>query len=225
MLRKALEAGADIAITLDADGQHDPKFIPNLIEPILQNEADIVIGSRFLGGSEMPKYRELGVKTITKLANLTTKLRITDAQSGFRAYSKKALQEIAPKLSEHGMGISLQILTLINEKNLTVKEVPIIIKYDVEEPSTKNPVTHGIELILTIIREITEKRPLTFFGIPGALLLLTGLFTGAYLLWIFNTTRYFSIPIAIITLGALFTGLLLTITALIIYTIIKHLGK
>ena len=184
--------------------------------------------SRFAAGSfsiksEIPKYREIGVKAITKLTNLATKLGITDAQSGFRAYSKKALHEIAPELSEHGMGISLQILTLISEKNLSVEEVPVVIRYDVEEPSTKNPVKHGIELILTIIREITERHPLVYFGIPGATLLFIGLFMGAYLLWIFNTNRYFSMPIAIITLGALLMGLLLTITALIIHVVIRQL--
>jgi len=223
LLKRALDMGADIAVTLDADGQHDPRFIPNLVKPILRNEADIVIGSRFLEKSEIPKYRKIGIKAITKLTNLATKLRITDSQSGYRAYSKRALQEIAPELSEHGMGISLQILTLVSEKKLSVKEVPITIKYDVEKPSTKNPITHGVELISTIIREITERHPLVYFGIPGATLLFIGLFMGAYLLWIFNTNRYFSMPIAIITLGALLMGLLLTITALIIHVVIRQL--
>jgi len=223
LLKRALDMGADIAVTLDADGQHDPRFIPNLVKPILRNEADIVIGSRFLEKSEIPKYRKIGIKAITKLTNLATKLRITDSQSGYRAYSKRALQEIAPELSEHGMGISLQILTLVSEKKLSVKEVPITIKYDVENPSTKNPITHGVELISTIIREITERHPLVYFGIPGATLLFIGLFMGAYLLWIFNTNRYFSIPIAIITLGALLMGLLLIITALIIHVVIRQL--
>jgi len=223
LLKRALDMGADIAVTLDADGQHDPRFIPNLVKPILRNEADIVIGSRFLEKSEIPKYRKVGIKAITKLTNLATKLRITDSQSGYRAYSKRALQEIAPELSEHGMGISLQILTLVSEKKLSVKEVPITIKYDVEKPSTKNPITHGVELISTIIREITERHPLVYFGIPGAILLFIGLFMGAYLLWIFNTNRYFSMPIAIITLGALLMGLLLIITALIIHVVIRQL--
>jgi len=217
--KKALELGADIIITLDADGQHDPNYIPELLRPIIEGEADVVMGSRFLASSEIPKYREMGIKAITKLSNIVTKLKVTDAQSGFRAYSRRALEEILPKLTEKGMGLSLQILNIIAKSGLKIVEVPIVIKYDVEEPSTKNPLAHGLELVATLIRNVTERRPLLYLGIPGAISLGMGLLFGVYLLWKFNLTGKFSLLSALMAIGASLTGLFLVMTALILHTI------
>jgi len=225
LLKKALEEDADIAVTLDADGQHDPRYIPYLTKPILENKADIVIGSRFLGKTKMPKYRKIGVKTITALSNVATKLNITDAQSGFRAYSKKALQKIVPQLSEQGMGISLQILQIANQARLKIAEVPITIEYNVEKPSKKNPLTHGVELVATIIRITALEQPLKYLGIPSVVLLMAGIIAAVQLIAEFNKTRYFSIPAAIISLGLTLLGAILATTALTFYTLTQILKK
>jgi len=216
---KALELGADVIVTLDADGQHDPSYIPQLVKLIAEGKADVVIGSRFLGKAKMPKYRRLGVKAITKLSNIVTKLKVTDAQSGFRAYSKRAIKEILPMLNERGMGLSLQILNVIAEKKFKVAEVPIVINYNVEEPSAKNPLAHGLELLATLIKNVTERRPLFYLGVPGATFIGIGAFFVIYLLWMFNLTGRFSLLSAIIATGSLLTGLLLVTTALILHTI------
>ncbi len=221
----ALKTGADIAVTMDADGQHLPSQIPLLVKPLLDEKADMVIGSRFLGRTDIPKYREIGVKTITTITKLATKLKITDAQSGFRAYTYHTLQKIIPQLDEKGMGLSLQILDKVSQENLTIMEVPIVIRYDLEKTSSKNPFRHGLELISLLIREIAQRRPLIYLGLPGMISLLIGLISGVYLLLLFNITRYFSIPVAIITLGTILIGLLLSSTALILHTIIIHLKK
>jgi len=90
---KAKEIDADILVTFDADGQHRLEDIENVLEPIKKEQTDIVIGSRFLGDSEsVPTYRKLGIKVITKISNLETELKLTDSQSGFRAYNKKVIQ-------------------------------------------------------------------------------------------------------------------------------------
>ena len=94
LLVKADILSPDVVVTMDADGQHDPSYIPQLIKPILEKKADIVIGSRFLQRTQIPIYRKVGIKVITALYNLATKHGITDAQSGFRAYSRNALQVI-----------------------------------------------------------------------------------------------------------------------------------
>ena len=222
LLRKALELGADIAITLDADGQHNPNQIPQLVKPIIEGKADIVIGSRFLQTlkEKIPTYRKLGIKTITRLANITTKLGITDAQSGYRAYSQKALQNIAPKLTETGMGVSLQILEIASQANLKITETPITIRYDVEKPSKKNPLAHGAELLMTLIKLVALERPLIYIGIPSAASLITGIALTTYLIWLFNQTRYFSVPIALIALGALFLGTILATSAITFHALI-----
>jgi len=228
--KEALKKEADIIITLDADGQHCPSQIPYLIKPIIENKADIVIGSRFLqkGVQQIPIYRKLGIKTITKLANLSTKLGVTDAQSGYRAYNRKALQSIVIRLSETGMGISLQILKIAAEQKMKITEVPITIKYDVEKPSKKNPLIHGAEVIMTLVKLVALERPLAYLGIPSVISLIAGIVLSAYLIWLFNQTRYFSIPIALAALGALFLGTILATSAITLYaltTISKKLGR
>jgi len=223
--KKALELGADIVITLDADGQHDPSYIPELLRPIIEGEADIVIGSRFLANSKVPKYREIGIKAITKLLNITTELKVTDAQSGFRAYSRRALERILPKLTERGMSLSLQILDVIVKNKLRVVEIPAVIKYDVDKPSTKNPLTHGLELVIMLIKNITERKPLLYLGAPGAISLGIGVLFGVHLLWKFNLTGKFSLLNALMVIGASLIGLLLVTTALILYTIRRVVHK
>ena len=88
-----------------------------------------------------------------------------------------------------------------------------------ERTSKRNPVRHGAEIIGTALRLVVEERPLFFLGIPGFLLIVAGLFAGAYLFWYFNMTRYFSVPIALITLGSLFLGAMFLITSLLLYAI------
>jgi len=92
LFKRAKELNFDVLVTLDGDGQHDPDDIPKVIKPIIDDEADIVIGSRFIGNSlvVMPWYRRIGVKLITNFVNYSAKqsISIRDAQSGFRASGK-----------------------------------------------------------------------------------------------------------------------------------------
>ncbi len=103
---KARELDSDMLVTLDSDGQHRLEDILPVAEPIIKNQADLVIGSRFLAGDQenIPKYRKAGIKMITKLANASLEEAVTDSQSGFWAFSKNILLEITP--SEQGMGVS-----------------------------------------------------------------------------------------------------------------------
>src|SRR5712691_3029892 len=146
LFEAATEKDADIMVTLDSDGQHNPDEIPQIIEPILNERFDMVIGSRFLGSgskqqNKVPTYRSLGIKTITRFTQSASYSQVTDAQSGFRAYSKNALSKL--NLFEDGMAVSTEILLRAGEKNLAIKEVPISIKYDVKRASTQNPISHG----------------------------------------------------------------------------------
>ena len=93
---KAKELGSDILVTFDSDGQHQVSDIENVVEPIIRNASDIVIGSRFLTeADDVPSYRKFGIKTITKITNAATKNKISDSQSGFRAYNKRVIQELS----------------------------------------------------------------------------------------------------------------------------------
>jgi len=222
LLERALKLEADIVVTLDADGQHNPNHIPYLIKPILEGKADVVIGSRFIQKSKekIPIYRKLGIKTITRLMNIMTKLNITDAQSGYRAYSRRALQYIVPKLSEKGMGVSLQTLKVISQTNLRIVEVPVTICYNVKKASKRNPIMHGAELLMTLVKLIALERPLMYLGVLSTISLTIGLILVTHLAWLFYQTKYFSVPMALIALGTLLTGVILAMSAIILYALV-----
>ena len=142
---KARELQVDVLVTFDADGQHHVEDIEKVIEPTIKNDADIVIGSRFgTNNDDIPKYRKVGIKTITGLTNASTGTKITDAQSGFRAYSKKVLEKIHP--SEQGMGVSTEILIKAAKQKFKITEVPIKISYE-GNTSTQEPENQGKSLV------------------------------------------------------------------------------
>ncbi|MDH5266159.1 MAG: glycosyltransferase [Candidatus Bathyarchaeota archaeon] len=126
LFERARELGADIVITLDGDGQHNPNEIPALMKPILKDDVAVAVGSRFLDREKtesVPLYRRLSRKALTKLVRVGTNSKIRDAQCGFRAYGRKALEGL--EVFESGVGVNLEILMKAKESGLKVVEVPI----------------------------------------------------------------------------------------------------
>ncbi len=216
---KAVELNADILVTFDADGQHRIEDITKVLEPIKKQEADIVIGSRFLDqGTNIPRYRKMGINVITKLTNVSTETKISDSQSGFRAYNKKTLNEIIP--SELGMGVSTEILIKANKKGLKIKEVPIKILYE-GDTSTHNPVSHGFSVILSTMKFISIEHPLKFYGIPGVIFLVIGLFFTIWTIQTFTETRQIFTNLALMGIGSIIFGTMLTMTAIMLFSIVN----
>jgi glycosyltransferase involved in cell wall biosynthesis len=219
LFKRGREIGADILVTLDADGQHDPDYIPKLIEPVMRGEADIVIGSRFLADeAEVPAYRRIGIRIINWVTRHGSN-KISDSQSGFRAYSRKAIETILP--TETGMGISTEILLRAQVLGLRIREVPVRIIYDVKRPSTLNPLIHGLDVIFNTLKHLSIRHPLLFYGVPGVILLLIALISVSMMIHLFNATRYFSLPLAMITIGFGIAGILFCSTALIIWILVS----
>jgi glycosyltransferase involved in cell wall biosynthesis len=219
LFRRAREVGADIMVTLDADGQHDPDYIPRLIEPLIRGEADIVIGSRFLADeASIPAYRRIGIRIINWVTGRGSG-RISDTQSGLRAYSRRAIEAISP--TETGMGVSTEILLRAEEMGLRVKEVPVKIFYDVKRPSKMNPIIHGVDVVFSTIKHLSIRHPLLFYGLPGVIFFLIALASGLMLIHLFNLTRYFSLPLAMITLGCGILGAILCSTALMLWILVS----
>ena len=215
---KAREMEADILITFDSDGQHRSKDIQSVIQPIINGEADIVIGSRFLENEiEMPKYRKFGIKTITSLANISSETKLSDSQSGFRAYNHKSLSEIS--LIEKGMGISTEILIKANRKKLRIKEVPIKILYQ-GKTSTHNPISHGISVILSTTKFVSTEHPLSFYGIPGLVLLVVGLIFVGWTIQYFTEYGVFHPILALVAIGLTLCGLLCVLTSIILFSLV-----
>lgn len=222
LFQAAKERDPDVMITIDADGQHDPSQIPNIIEPILKDHADIIIGSRFLvkGDREkVPLYRTIGIKAITKLAHLVSYNDITDAQSGFRAYNKNSLSLI--ELTEEGMAVSTEILVRARDKHLRIKEVPVTIRYDVDDASTHHPIAHGLGILTSIIRFISVRHPLAFYGIPGlAFLIIAGVFAGMTI-ELYSKDGFFSLNMTVLAIGLGIFGLVLIVAGIVFYIMVS----
>ena len=219
LFTKSRELNADILVTFDADGQHDFNDIPNLIKPIIEKKCNMVIGSRFLGKkSKMPKYREVGIKTLTKLANISDDIDVTDSQSGLRAYDNKAINSIFP--SEDAMGVSTEILIKAAQEKLKIIEIPVEISYE-GDTSTHNPTVHGLSVLGTTFKLVSIKHPLAFYGIPGFILLAIGMFFTVLTLTSFAETRTIITNQALLAVGSLVIGIVLLMTASILFSIIS----
>ena len=220
IFKKAREDKFDILVTFDSDGQHRISDIEKIIEPIQNKRSDIVIGSRFTGDgkADMPKYRKLGIKVITNLVNSQTGKKITDSQSGFRAYNTKVLAQINP--SESGMGVSTEILIKADKQKLKIKEIPITILYE-GETSTHNPIAHGTSVILSTMKFISIEHPLKFYGIPGIGFLLMGLFFAIWTIQEFTSTGRIITNISLIGVGSIIFGMILTMTSIMLFSLVN----
>jgi glycosyltransferase involved in cell wall biosynthesis len=220
IFKKAREDKFDILVTFDSDGQHRISDIEKIIEPIQNKMSDIVIGSRFTGDgkADMPKYRKLGIKVITNLVNSQTGKKITDSQSGFRAYNTKVLAQINP--SESGMGVSTEILIKADKQKLKIKEIPITILYE-GETSTHNPIAHGTSVILSTMKFISIEHPLKFYGIPGIGFLLMGLFFAIWTIQEFTSTGRIITNISLIGVGSIIFGMILTMTSIMLFSLVN----
>ena len=219
IFNEAKKKEADILVTFDADGQHRPEDIMSLTKPIIDQEAEVVIGSRFLKNeTTMPKYRKIGVKVLTKVTNMSIKENLTDSQSGLRAYQKKVLQNIS--LTDSGMGISTEILIKSHQKEFRIVEVPIQILYG-KDTSTHNPVSHGTSVLLSTIKYTSIQHPLKFYGVPAIIFLIVGL---SFLIWTFQIyaeeTRVVT-NIALVGMGSLILGVILMISAILLYSLVS----
>ena len=221
---KATELDLDGLITMDADGQHRIEDVNSVFGPINDEVADIVIGSRFLDekSEEMPNYRKVGIKIITKITNLSIKEKLTDSQSGFRAYSKKALQKVIP--SDVGMGVSTEILIKASNLELKVAEVPIKVHYDTDT-STHNPVSHGTSVILSTIKFTSIHNPLKFYGIPGIIFLIIGLGFIAWTIQIYAVSQQIITNVSLIGIGCIVLGAVLLMTSVILFSIVTVVSE
>lgn len=224
LFKKAKKMNADVLLTIDADGQHNAEEIPSLIQPIVDGKADIIVGSRFIQqNNDIPTYRRLGIKLLTKLSNGSGKPKLSDGQSGFRAYSPEAIRKLNP--SVNGMGASAEILIKAREKGLRIAEVPVQVNYHGLETSTHNPVKHGLSVLATILKLIVEERPLFYLGIPGAALLMIGMGFGLWTLHLFTVENRIVTNVALASFAFLLIGLFAMFTAITLYAIVRLTQK
>jgi glycosyltransferase involved in cell wall biosynthesis len=200
-------------VTMDGDGQHNCVDIPELARPIFEGRADLVVGSRFLGKkSETPGWRVFGQQALTLATNLSAQSSLTDSQSGFRAFSRKMLDVF--NFDSNDFSVESEMQFIVHNAGLEVIEVPISVVY--EEPSKRNPVMHGLQVLRGIANLVSRYRPLFFFGGGGLIILLAGLIWGWYVVDIYLRVRTLAVGYALISAllviigsSSLFTGLML----------------
>ena len=147
----ALNSGADIIVTFDAAGQHNPEDIEKLIKPLLLGEADVALGSRFLESkiNNVPLARVVVLKLAVLITRLYTGLKLTDAHNGFRAFSRKAA--LAIEIRQDGMAHGSEIIEQIKKHGLRFKEVPVKINYTSYSLEKGQKLTNSFRIIWDII--------------------------------------------------------------------------
>ncbi len=221
---RARHLNADIVVMLDGDGQHHPEEIPSIVSPILKNEADLVIGSRFLNeNNKIPFYRKIGQKTLDRMTKIASSCAITDSQSGFRAISSKALDCFTAEPT--GYNIESVMISHMSDNGMRIAEIAINVEYEVPHKHKKNFFTHGMDILSNLVGIIGYRRPLLTFGIPGAVLMIVGLYLG---FWAWSEyATYHIIPYSLTVGGTLFLllGLSSVNTALILNSIVQLMQK
>ena len=216
---KAREINSEILVTIDADGQHKIEDIKNVAKPVVDGQADISIGSRFLDKHDnAPKYRKLGINIITKVTNSSLSEKITDSQSGFRAYNSKVLQALTP--SDSGMGISTEILIKSSNLGFKIPEVPTEIQYE-GDTSSQNPISHGTGVLLSTLKYISIERPLRFYGIPSFIFFAIGLTFTFLSIQFYADVGRLSTNLTLVAAGTLLIAIILAITAILLYSLVS----
>jgi glycosyltransferase involved in cell wall biosynthesis len=214
IFQEARRMNADVLVLLDGDSQHDPAEVDQLAAAIVEGGADMAVGSRFAGiRSRIPRWRVVGQHALTLATNIGSGVALTDTESGYRAFSRRAIEQMRFK----GSGFALEPATQFQAKQhgWKVLEVPISVHYEL--PMKRNPVWHGMGQLDAIFRLVAEHRPLLFFGVPGLVLLLLGLLLGVQVTRIYQETLQLAVGYALITVLLALVGVLTTFTGIVLH--------
>ena len=177
---------ADVIVHIDADGQYVPAEIPLLVKKI--NEGfDLVLGSRFRGRIErMPLIKRLGNRAFSRVVSQISNIKVTDAQTGFRAFTKDVARHLS-MTSDHTY-TQEQIIRAAKHK-FRIAEVPVYFRRrNGKSRLISNPIEYALKAWLNIFRIYRDYEPLKFFGMLGLAFFGTGFLIGLYLVYLFLTT-------------------------------------
>jgi glycosyltransferase involved in cell wall biosynthesis len=208
-MKKCFELNPEVIVHIDADLQYNPKEIPRLLKEI-ENGFDLVLGSRFLGEiEEMPLIKRLGNKAFSKIVSHITGFPITDAQTGFRAFTLK----IAELKIVGNYTYTQEQLIIALKKGFKVKEVPVSFAKRVDKSRLiSSPLQYALRAGINVLRVYRDFAPLKFFGIIGLFFTLTGMLIGFYLVFLHLTTGIFGhIPLIVLTAMLILVGIQITL--------------
>ncbi len=192
----ARQYNPQVVVCMDGDGQHMPEEIEQLIRPVLLEGVDIVVGSRYLGPtSAIPRHRYWGHQVFNFLTRLTSGVSVSDSQSGFRAFSPRALK--VSSFCSQGFAVESEMQFLAQEHRLRVKEEKVTIHYT--DPPKRSVLAHGMQVLNGVLRLVRYHRPLVYFGTSGGIALLIGIGWGLQVIHIFRRTSQLAIGYALIS--------------------------
>jgi glycosyltransferase involved in cell wall biosynthesis len=215
-LNAAREHDPEVVVTFDADGQHCPTEIQAVIDPILSGRADVVIGSRYLqSGSDVPTMRIWGHKVFNLITHLASGIGASDSQSGYRAFSPRAIETI--QIASNGFSVESEMQFIVKELGLRLVEVPITIRY--QDQPKRNVLAHGMLVLNGILRLVGQYRPLFFFGVSGSIMMLIGLGWGWIVVDIYQRSRQLAVGYAMISVLLTILGSLSLTTGIILHSV------
>lgn len=226
-INEAMKLGADIIVTIDADGQYEPEQIPDLLHPILDGKADLVLGSRFMGTiTRMPWLKKLGNKIITLITRNLMNLDITDAQTGFRAIKREVLENI---ILTAEYTYTQEMIIRASAEGFHLKDVPVefLERKDGKSRLIRNPAEYGLNNAMTMLRAYRDYRPMTLFGTIGVLMMFIGTLIGLYIVYEFFVLGTFETGQRLVTLAALMimTGIQILLFGLMADMMSRHFIK
>lgn len=214
--KKASELHPDVVVTLDADGQHIPVQMLNVMAPILERRADMVVGSRYLDDtSDVPMHRVWAHWGFNLITSQTSGVSLTDSQSGFRAFSARALEFLSFK--SNGFSVECEMQFIANDHNLRTEEVPITILYT---DAPKRPAfQHGLEVLQGLLRLVGQYRPLYYFGAPGAFSIALSILILVLQPTLLATSHTLAMAMAFVSALLLIGGTLSSFTGVVLHSL------
>ena len=173
-IRNAISMNADIVVTVDGDGEANTDEIPELIDPIINKQFDVVIGQRFLKNipSNYSKKNLIGNKIFTKIVSFVAGHKFSDTQSGYRAYSKDAISDISVV---NAFTYTQEVLLDLHFKGYKIGDVPISFTYRNDSKQTRSLTRYTLRALSIITRSLIFHRPIMAFGLFGAFLAGVGI--------------------------------------------------
>ncbi|MDY6964479.1 MAG: S-layer glycoprotein N-glycosyltransferase AglJ [Halobacteriota archaeon] len=195
----------DIVVMIDGDGTYLPSEVNSLLEPILREEADHVIGNRFSNYSKgaFTRLNLLGNKLLNWLFSFAYGLHLDDILSGYRALTKEGIEEL--ELNKAGFEIEAEMAIESVKKEVRISEVPITYEPRIKSATKLNPVRDGVRIGYTLYGLVKTHNPMFYFGLIGACFIFLGLIGGFFVTldWFRQIER---IPLTVLTALLIITG-------------------
>ncbi len=223
-VRKALRSiEADTYLLVDGDGTYPASEAHKLLQPVLDGQADVVIGGRLdqSSQSEFHWLNRLGNRWLLATVNVIFGTRITDLLTGYRAMSREFVRR-SPILSG-GFELETELTILALARGFRTLEIPVkLVRRAAGSESKLRLFGDGLRILTAIFTLLRDYRPLTFFGGLGLGSMLAGIGAGVYASWDFSTTHQVRIPTAVLATGLELIGLTLILTGVILTTLARR---